>query len=108
MADSGSDLKRKLRARRRAMDSTLVSKSSNIDESQMDDQKMVENISLAEEKDEEGEELKSVLEQRREKSRRLLQQQEQDESKHQPSKLSRVAQVKISKESPNPKNLGPR
>ena len=89
-------LKQKLRAHRKAMDSTMTSKSSNVDESKVDDQEIVQDISLADEEDEVGETLKSQLEQRREKSRRILEQQEKDDSKQHPSrKSSHLTQVKM-------------
>ena len=94
MADNA--LEQKLNARRKAMDSAVASKRSlNAEDSSyvMDDQEMTEVIPTEEESDKEGEEMKSALEQRREKSKRILDQQEEDESKVQPSTKSQLTRV---------------
>ena len=93
MADSV--LKKKLEARRRAMDSTLSSKSpANVDDSQLTDQEiMEESIPEIQEEDKDKEELESALEQRRKKSRKILEEQERDESLQASSRLSRPSRV---------------
>ena len=83
---SDNTLKQKLEARRRAMSSTLKSQTpSDVEDSQMQEEDgMVEELThkIADAMEDEEENLKLTLQQRREKSKRILEQQEQDESQY--------------------------